>query len=94
MSIPRAVAIIVEGVATEHGLTPRQLYSGARRRDIAHARFECWSRLRSELRFVSGPPSLPQIGKWFDRHHTTILSGLNRAKEIDCSAPRRVEARP
>lgn len=85
MSVPPAVAVIVEEVATKHGLEALQLYGSMRRKDICLARFECWFRLRTELNFASGPPSLPHIGRWFGRHHTTILNGLIRLAQLDCS---------
>jgi chromosomal replication initiator protein len=89
---PPAVVAIAQEVADEHGFTLEQLVSPALRRDIARARWVCWGRIRAEVRFVSGPPSLPQIGKWFgNRDHTTVLHGLRRLSEVDCSAPVRIE---
>ena len=91
MNRPPSVVAIVEEVAAEHGFTASQLFGPWRRYDICRARFECWGRLRTELKFASGPPSLPQIGSWFGRHHTSVMNGLNRLSEIDCSAPSRVD---
>jgi chromosomal replication initiator protein len=91
MSVPPVILAIAEEVATERGLTVKQLFGANRRHDIARARFVAWDRIRKEVRFVSGPPSLPQIGTWFGgRDHTTVLNGLRRVQEIDCSAPVRV----
>jgi hypothetical protein len=92
---PPAVVSITQEVADEHGFTLKQLTGPALRRDIARARFVAWHRIREEVRYANGnQPSLPQIGKWFsNRDHTTIMHGLKRYGEIDCSPrvkPRKV----
>ena len=92
MNAPPSVVAIVREVAEQHGFTVDQLVSPSRRHDLSRARFECFGRIRAEIRFRSGPPSLPQIGRWFGgRDHTTVLNGLRRLSEIDCSAPVRIE---
>lgn len=92
MVAPPAIVAIAEEVAAQHGFTVKQLVSPALRRDIARARFVAWHRIREEVRYANGnQPSLPQIGKWFgNRDHTTVLNGLKRYEEIDCSPPVRV----
>lgn len=80
---PRVQAII-QDVATEHGLTIKELLSACRARRLAYPRFDAMSRLRAihiapdRHRF-----SLPQIGRFFGgMDHTSVLHGLRKADQL------------
>lgn len=87
MIAPPVIVAIAREVAEQHGFTVDQLVGPSPRHDLARARFCAWNRIRTEVRFRGLPPSLPQIGKWFGRDHTSILHGLRRFEQIDCSPP-------
>ena len=80
---PPARAILAD-VASARGVPVAQILSHRRTRRIAEARQEAWSRIYA-LR-AGGPShtavySLPQIGGWFDRDHTTVLHGIRAHKK-------------
>ena len=87
MIAPPVIVAIVKQVADEHGFTVDQLCGPSPRHDLARARFDAWHRIRTEVRFRGTQPSLPQIGKWFGRDHTSILHGLRRYEQGDCLPP-------
>jgi hypothetical protein len=62
-------------VSEETGYTIEELRGRGRDRWLSWSRFECWARI-----YDTGGISLPQIGRYFDRDHSTILSGIRRAK--------------
>lgn len=43
---------------------------------VTAARREVWRRVREEIRVNGAPPSYPLMGRWFGRHHSTILIGV------------------
>lgn len=87
MKAPPSVVAITQEVAAQHQVTVGELISPSRRQDLTRARFVIWHRIREEIRFTSGrPPSFPLIGRWFGgRDHSTIVSGVQRYSELDCS---------
>lgn len=66
--IPQSMAGIALHVAESHGLTVEDLKLRCSVHEIAHPRQEAMWRMRQTGRF-----SLPQIGRFFDRDHTTVL---------------------
>lgn len=67
-SLTRAV---IKEVADKHGFTPACLRNDCQIADLTIARQEAFHRLRYERNL-----SLSQIGRLFNRHHTTVLNGL------------------
>ena len=69
--------IILRNVSKAHGVSIAALRGGvsSNRRD-SHARFEAMYRMREELKM-----SYPQIGRIFDRHHSTVIHGVRFHKE-------------
>lgn len=67
---------ITREVANRHGLTWSEIMGPSRHRQMAWARHEAWS-----LIWAQGRLSLPQIGRRFDRDHTTVLSGIRRHRK-------------
>lgn len=63
---------MVAAVADEHGVEPREIMSGSRRKAPSRARQDCWARLRRE------GLSYPQIGRMFGRDHSTVVYGVQR----------------
>ena len=74
---PRAQTMsLIEMIASERGFTLEEMLSPSRRHPICRARWVAWHQL-----YLKGLSS-PQIGEIFRRHHTTILYGLSRMREI------------
>lgn len=67
---------VVARVAARYGLTAADLLGRDRRDHVARARWHAWYQLRCQF-----GSSLNQIGRLFDRDHTTILYGLRRLRE-------------
>ncbi|WP_332763979.1 helix-turn-helix domain-containing protein [Phenylobacterium sp.] len=60
-------------VAEKHGLTLDDLRSPSRRRPLVVARQEAMHEIRQAT-----TQSLPAIGRFFDRDHTTVIHALER----------------
>lgn len=73
---------LLDDVCRAHHVTRSDVCSRNRSRAVANARHEVWWRLRS-LAF-----SYVEIGRLFDRNHTTVLHGV-RAWEAQMLAERR-----
>lgn len=58
------------GVATKHGIEPDEMRGSNRLRAFAHPRQEAFSVARKY------GYSFPQIGRFYDRDHTTVLYGV------------------
>lgn len=71
LSIPEAI----RAVSAETGVSHAAIMSRNRRRPIAWARQEVWRRL-----YATDAYSFPEIGQFFDRHHTTVLDGVRAAE--------------
>lgn len=63
---------MIEGIALAHRVTVADIFGPSKNRYISKVRFRCYRALRSK------GMSLPQIGEFMGRHHTTILEGLIR----------------
>lgn len=68
---------IAEEVCARHGVTMTEMISHRRAMRVVPARFEAIWRCHKET-----PMSLPQIGKHFDRDHTSVLYAIRRHQEI------------
>lgn len=76
--MPPAVVQIIREVAEITGVPAEHILSARRDRRTHQARAAAMCFVRM-LRFPSGPPSYPQIGKWFGgRDHTTVMSAIGR----------------
>ena len=76
--MPQRVRAIVESVAAEHRLRPEDLIGPSRRKIHIEPRWRCWAIIRSTPGPSGQVPSLPLIGAWFGRDHTSIIHGLRR----------------
>lgn len=77
-TMPSRALAIFRAVAIEHGLPFASLFGPDSRRPYARARWSAWARIIVEIRINGEPPSLPQIGLWSNRDHTSVLYGLRR----------------
>lgn len=77
-AMPQRVREILDRVAEEHGTTTEALTGHSHRKGLAVARYEAYSRIVAQIVINRQPPSLPQIGAWVNRDHTTVLYGLRR----------------
>lgn len=73
-TIPYWKQIVLE-VLNETGVQPDDIFSPKRTRHVAHARQECFLRIRDRTSM-----SLPAIGRLFHRDHTTVLQGIRAAE--------------
>ena len=73
MDIPRDQ---VRRIALDHCVSVKEIMSPNQQRHVAHARFAAYVALRDR------GLSMPQIGRFFKRDHTTVLHGIRRAKEL------------
>jgi chromosomal replication initiation ATPase DnaA len=71
---------IIEAVCDRFGLSKPDLFQRGRPRGVCHARQVCWALLRDRQRL-----SFVDIGLLFERHHTTISSGVDdpEARGVD-----------
>lgn len=67
--------LITAQVAGRAGLSIKALRSPRRTREIAHAR------QRAYLILHDAGYSFPQIGRYFNRDHTTVMFGVKRERE-------------
>ena len=70
LSAPFKMKAIVAKVLVEHGLGWSEVFNTSRKQRICDVRFEIWVGMRE------AGYSLAQIGRLFDKDHTTILSGI------------------
>lgn len=83
--IPPRVLALIQDVARDHEVAVKEMVGQSHRRIPSRARFEAYHRIRHEILFRSGPPSLVQIGAWFNgRDHSSVLYGLKvHAREAE-----------
>jgi chromosomal replication initiation ATPase DnaA len=89
ISRPAVIEAIVAEVCAEHGMEPREVLSRSLKHTLIPIRQEIWWRVRC-LRKNGAPRfSFPQMGRWFDRDHTTIRDGViaheGRRRETICA---------
>lgn len=71
-----AIAEVAAFVAAYHGLTLAQLRGESRRAHIVAARHQAFYICHKQL-----CRSLPKIGRYFNRDHTTVLHGIRKVEE-------------
>ncbi len=82
-NIPPRVSAVIHWVAAEHGLPVGVLLGRSQVPAIAEARRVAIRGVRC-LEFADGkPPSFPRIGRWFKRHHTTIMHHCRDLESLD-----------
>ena len=73
----------VEATARHYGVATEQLLARGRRLPIAH-----WRQVAMYIARGSMTASLPEIGRFFGRDHTTVLHGIREVqREIDWGVP-------
>lgn len=73
----RPFIAIVEPILIKRGITWAQFFGRAQTTRIAFVRYEAWSALRDAGR------SLPEIGEFSSRDHTTILHGVRHWRAME-----------
>jgi len=68
---PPCGQVIIDLVAAKYGFKPRELIGEGKSADLSHARREAIHLARTHTR-----QSLPQLGRLFNRDHTSILNSL------------------
>ena len=68
--------------AERHGVTPEDVLGPRRHKGIAAARHDTIKALRHDLGW-----SLPRIGNYLNRHHTTVLYVLNKERVNEDTQP-------
>ena len=86
--MPPVARDILEAVARANGLTAADLVGRSTRRAVAAPRAEVILRMRNEVTVLGRPPSLPQIGRWMNRDHTTVLYAIAKLESAMADAPR------
>jgi hypothetical protein len=72
-NVPASAYKIADAVAQEYGLLGPAIFIRTRREPMVTARIAAIKRIRAELGL-----SMPNIGRVFGLHHTTILHALRR----------------
>lgn len=72
----RTMRHITAAVAARHGLRPAELLGERRLAAYSRARDEAWAEIHATGKF-----STPQIGRAFNRDHSTVVVGIQRHKE-------------
>lgn len=78
--LPSKVSEIIAATALDHRIPLRVIFSPSRTKQATQARHEMMWRLR-RMPWRGTIPSFPQIGRWLDRHHTTIIHGVRKHQE-------------
>ena len=68
-----------EVICRKHGVTMRELMGQSIKRNVSIARQDAFLTCRRLGH------SYPEIGDFFDRHHTTVMSGCKRAIEREAN---------
>ena len=78
---PQRIREILAEVAYKHGLTVGEVVGPRRLRKHALARFEAAWRMRQPTDY-GHVASFPQIGRWLDRDHTSIMHMVRRHEAV------------
>lgn len=70
------VLTVVESVASKYDIPMGVVLGDSRTATASRARHECWYLLRRDTNW-----SYPQIAKFFNRDHTTIIEGVRQHKK-------------
>jgi chromosomal replication initiation ATPase DnaA len=76
-SLPSAADTIHRVVADAFGIDPQDMRKADKGRTVSRARFVAYRLMQSELRM-----SLPQIGLYYRRHHTSVLHGIRVVERL------------
>ncbi|WP_192242888.1 helix-turn-helix domain-containing protein [Mesorhizobium silamurunense] len=76
--VPEWVRQIVKEAAAEFGVAAVHIYTKSRKADVCLARYASIYRVKEKKRRLSSG----QIGKWFDRNHTSVFFSLARHAQI------------
>ena len=71
--LPEPIQSLAERIAREHVITVAGLLGRSHSATLARARRELWSLVRGSLGY-----SLPELGRLFDRDHSTILVAIRK----------------
>lgn len=71
------IASIIAAVAARHQLKPEQIIAQDRHRQLARPRMEAYWLARQVT-----DKSLPELGRVFKRHHTTVLHGIRAVEAM------------
>lgn len=82
-TLPPRIEAIIRQAADEHGVPYADVVGLDTHRAASRVRFEAMYRIRNEIRIAGQPPSLPQIGRWFSRDHTSVLNALRRHEKLN-----------
>lgn len=77
---PLWVERLLRQVAAEHRVAYRQVIGEKTKPSVA-ARHDAMRRLRSHVLCTGQPISFPTIGRWFGRHHTTVMNACGACKK-------------
>lgn len=71
--VDRGLGDIIEAICSSHAVTFEEIHGRGRTRRISQAREELWWQLRCH---PGASFSYAEIGSFFDRNHTTVMSGV------------------
>jgi chromosomal replication initiation ATPase DnaA len=72
---------IIRAICDKYDVTLDEMRSAARNKNITTARHECFYRFRHEIKQKGRPLTVQEIGKAFNKDHTTVMHGINRHAE-------------
>ncbi len=81
-NIPPRIAHIILAVAEETGVPVADILGPRRLRKMAWARAEAMRRVRA---LDSPSPTLPQIGKWFGRDHSSVILAIRGCEQREAA---------
>lgn len=81
-ALPGKVRDIMAQVCAENGMSLSELLGSSKLKSHALARFIAIHRVWSEVKVAGRHPSLPQLGRWFNRDHSTAHNALRRYAEL------------
>lgn len=81
ISMPDSVWEIILQTCKDFEVPPIQLFSPLQTKAVARTRAEAMRRVREIVRIAQMKPSYPQIGRWFNRDHTSVLYAIREAEK-------------
>lgn len=81
-AMPARVRAIMDRVCAHYGIGINDLLHHGRTQATCRARFVVAHLIRTGVNEAGASPSLPQIGLWMNRDHTSILNMLRRYDEL------------
>ena len=93
-SMPPRAELIMRRVCSVHGVSLAEIVGPRVTKTVVVARRECAYRLRNEMTIAGDRPSLPQIGRWMNKDHSSIFYALKRynGPPVDPEVTRNVRA--